>query len=81
MSHRLHLGPDGRIRCLNTEAIDLQKLGRLEIVRATDIAFREAAQQWEVRCAATGAALFAHASRAACLRWEQENLQPPAAQP
>ena len=66
----------GGINCLYTEAIDLRVLGRLDVVRATEIAFNPEDQRWEVRDAAFGKLLFADPSRAACLAWEQSNLQP-----
>ena len=79
MKTTLRIGPGGRIGCLYTELIDLRSLGRLRVVRATDIRFNEATQEWEVRHAgpdADPAVLLSHASRGACLAWEQEHLQP-----
>jgi len=76
MSHTLRFTPGGRIDCLYTEAFDLRVLGRLQVVRATDIRFNPATQQWDVHNAATGAVLFSHSSRTGCLHWEQHNLQP-----
>ena len=76
MTHTLCFSPDGKINCLYTEAIDLQALGDLRVSRATDIAFNEITQQWEVCHADHGAVLFSHASRETCLRWEHANLQP-----
>lgn len=70
----LRLSPDGRIDCLYTEAIDLRALGRLEVVRATEIVFDPESQCWEVRSFAFGGLLFSDPSREACLRWERENL-------
>ena len=72
----LRFDPGGRIGCLYTEAIDLRTLGRLRVVRATDIRFNAQTQQWDVHEHATGDVLFSHASRNECLRWEIENLQP-----
>ena len=74
MSATLRVAPDGSIHCLHTEAIDLRALGRLRVVRATEITFDEEEQQWEVRSSATGGFLFSDPSREACLRWERENL-------
>ena len=71
----------GLIRCLHTEAIDLRALGRLQVVRATRIEFDGGRQCWRVRCASTGAPLFADPSRSACLRWESEHLLPGPAGP
>jgi len=72
----LRFTPGGDINCLYTEAIDLRALGRLHVVRATDIRFNEQTQQWDTRHADTGEVLFSHNSRAACLAWEHDNLQP-----
>jgi hypothetical protein len=76
MKSTFRFTPDGLIGCLYTEAIDLQQLGRLHVVRATDIRFNDGTQQWNVHDAATGEVLVSNSSRAECLRWEQENLQP-----
>jgi hypothetical protein len=52
-------------------------IGRLSIVRATDIRFNDTTQQWEVRQAGgEDAPLFSHPSRQQCVRWELENLEP-----
>jgi len=72
----LRFDPGGQIGCLYTELIDLRALGRLHVARATDIRFDPAAQRWDVHCATSGQVLFSHASRAECLRWEQDKLQP-----
>ena len=79
MSHTLRFTPGGQIDCLHTEAIDLRVLGRLHVVRATDIRFNDITQEWDVHNAATGAVLFSHSDRSACLHWEHQNLQPQAA--
>ena len=76
MKSTLRFNPGGRIDCLYTEVIDLRALGRLHVVRATDIRFDESTQQWDVHDADTGQALFSHQSRNECLSWEQTNLQP-----
>jgi len=76
MSTTIRFTPHGGIDCLYTEAVDLRSLGRLHVVRATEIAFDPEEQRWEVRCAASGKLLFADPSRATCLAWEQANLQP-----
>jgi hypothetical protein len=77
MKTSLRFTPGGRIDCLYTEAVDLRVLGRLQVVRATDIRFNPATQQWDVHSAATGTVLFSHTSRTRCLSWELTNLQPP----
>ena len=75
MSQTLRFNPGGSIDCLYTEAIDLRALGRLQVVRATDIRFNHHHQQWDVHDAGTGQVLFSHPSRTKCLRWEQLNMQ------
>jgi hypothetical protein len=78
MSQTLRFNPGGHIDCLYTEAIDLHALGRLQVVRATDIRFDDSKQQWDVRDADKGTVIFSHPSRNECLRWEHKNLQPQA---
>lgn len=81
MSTTIRFDQQGGVECLYTEAVDLRALGRLHVVRATEIAFDPEGQRWEVRDAAFGKLLFADPSRAACLAWEQANLQPALAPP
>ena len=76
MSQTLRFNLGGQIDCLYTEAIDLRVLGRLQVVRATDIRFNPHNQKWDVHAADTGQVLFSHPSRNECLSWEQTNLQP-----
>lgn len=74
----LRFNSGGQIDCLYTEAIDLRALGRLHVVRATDIRFNTSNQQWDVHDADTDAVLFSNTSRTECLSWEHNNLQPQA---
>ncbi len=74
-NHTITFKPDGTARCLWTEAVPLHELGRLEITRATNIDFNNATQQWEV-IDTNGRVRFFARSRAACLGWEQHNMQP-----
>ena len=76
MNSTLRFATGGLIDCLYTEAIDLRALGRLNVVRATDIRFNDSTQQWDVHAADTGQVLFSHSSRSECLLWEHDNLQP-----
>ncbi len=76
MKATLRFDAAGAISCLYTEAVDLRALGRLQVVRATDIRFNHTTQQWDVHDAGTGAVLFSHISRQQCLSWENDNLQP-----
>ena len=71
----LRIDPSGQVHCFYTEAIDLALLGRLEMRRASTVEFNESNQQWEVRDP-SGLLLYSHPSRATCLAWEQEHLEP-----
>ncbi len=75
MNITIQFNRNGTARCLWTDAISLHELGRLAITRATDIEFNNATQQWEV-IDTKGSVRFFARSRATCLEWEQENLQP-----
>jgi hypothetical protein len=72
----LRFTPGGQVTGFYTESIDLHALGKLSVVRATDIAFNDTTQQWEVRKAGGDTVLFSYPSRQACLRREIENLEP-----
>jgi hypothetical protein len=66
---------DGTARCLWTEAVPLQELGRLARQRASTVEFNHLTQVWEVRLAsAPDAVAFARISREACLNWERRTL-------
>ena len=75
MNITIQFTPDGAVHCLWTDAIPLHELGRLEIHRATNIEFNNATQHWEVKDR-RGKVRFIARCRAACLEWEQQNLQP-----
>jgi hypothetical protein len=75
MTTQISFKPDGTTQCLWTDAISLHELGRLEIHRATNIEFNNSTQHWEVKDR-RGKVRFIAKSRASCLEWEQQNLQP-----
>jgi hypothetical protein len=75
MNIQITFKPDGTAHCLWTEALPLHELGHLEIHRASTIEFNNSTQHWEVKDR-KGRVRFISRSRAACLEWEQQNLQP-----
>ena len=74
-SHVITFEPGGTARCLWTEAVPLHALGRLQISRASQIEFNNSNQKWEV-IDRRGRVRFLAKSRAVCLEWERENLNP-----
>ena len=71
MTHVLTFETSGIGRCLYTEQVDLNTLGKLEIRRASEIEFNNQSQEWEVRNPEKQL-LYSHASRAMCLNWENQ---------
>jgi hypothetical protein len=59
--------------CFYTEAIDLLRIGALEITRSSTIEFNAMNQAWEVRNL-DNHVLYSDPSRNRCLEWEQTNL-------
>jgi hypothetical protein len=66
--------PDGRGRCVHTDAIALGSIGRLTVKRATILVFDNARQSWQVKDR-RGFNLYASPSRQVCLDWEQRYLE------
>lgn len=67
--------PNGTARCLYAEEIDLHLLGRLSMRRASEIKYCATTQTWVV-WSIEGKELYANKSRAKCLAWEQQHLNP-----
>jgi hypothetical protein len=74
MNINISFQQDGTAQCLWTEDLPLHELGRLQITRASHIEFNNATQHWELKDQ-KGKIRFISNSRAACLEWEQTNLQ------
>jgi len=64
----------GELSGLYTELVPLHELGRMKTRRATLVEFCEEAQEWQVRKVGSGAVLFGHESREACLEWERRTF-------
>jgi hypothetical protein len=69
----LHVLPDGTIRGLFTEALDLTTLGPLEVHRAMAIEFDNPAQVWRV-FDPYGQSVYDSPWRENCLTWERQYL-------
>ena len=65
---------DGLGHGLYTEAIDLGRIGRLSVQRATTIEFDDMTQYWHVKDP-TGFAMLRSPSRQTCLDWERQYLE------
>lgn len=48
MDHIISISPDGTVRTLYTERIDLREFGTLDVQRASDVEFDECAGGWTV---------------------------------
>ena len=89
---KLRITPDGCIRGLWTDNVQLRDLGALKVRRASHVEFDDRQQCWVVREAQpssclrrwlqrllgqpTGRVLHRTASRSAALAWEYEHFQP-----
>jgi hypothetical protein len=73
MSATLCFLPDGMVKGLYTEVINLQALGQLKVERATSIEFDHTWQVWRV-FDPEGQMLYCSPSRKVCLEWEQKHL-------
>lgn len=73
MTATLVFAPDGIAHGLYTEAIDLTKLGRLTVKRASRVEFNEQFQCWQVRTV-RGRLIFSAPTRQQCLDWEQQHF-------
>lgn len=63
--------PHGTAHGLYTEAIDLTRIGRLRVKRASRVEFHDKHQCWQVRTL-RGRLLFSAPTRQRCLAWEAE---------
>ena len=60
-------------RCLYTEAIPLDQIGKLSVERASQVEFCNRLQAWRV--SVKGSVLFTAPTRQQCLDWEQEYFE------
>ena len=75
MNLTLTFTPDGTGCCLYSELIDLARIGRLSVKRATRIEYDNAKQVWRVYDVRDGFPMFTAPTRQQCLEWEALHLQ------
>jgi hypothetical protein len=74
---KLRITPDGRIRGLWSDDIQLGKLGVLSVRRASHVEFDGECQHWTVSLAqAPGRVLFRSSNRNDALAWEHQHFGP-----
>jgi len=72
----LEVTPDGNIRCLYTDEVDLSELGRLNVSRASNVEFDNHLRKWTVTSAKTGKRLHSAMTRESALEWESQYYSP-----
>ena len=65
--------PNGTVRGLYTEEVDLSTLGQLEVQRAMAIEFDNQLQAWRV-FDGMGDCLYCSPSREMCVAWERKHM-------
>ena len=65
--------PTGEGRCLYTEAIPLERIGKLSVERASQVEFCNRQQAWRV--SVEGSVLFCAPTRQLCLDWERQYFE------
>lgn len=76
ISVQLQITAKGGIRMLQDDAIDLRKLGKVIVTRASHVEFDNEAQTWYVQSAKTGKYLYRARTRARALAWEKRFYSP-----
>jgi hypothetical protein len=72
---KIMIAPGGIVRCLHTDIIDLRKLGRLEVERASNVEFNDKTQAWEVSLPDGKLLQGGFARRDQALAWEREYFE------
>jgi hypothetical protein len=72
----LEVMPNGTIRCLYTNEVNLAELGRLNINRASHVEFDNHLRRWVVTSAKTEKRLHSAATREEALEWEHQYYSP-----
>lgn len=73
----LQITPEGGIRMLADDAVDLRPFGRVDVQRASHVEFSESEQAWFVQSAKSGQVLASgFESRGAALAWEKDYFGP-----
>lgn len=73
----IQITPEGGIRMLHSDDIDLSEFGPIEVTRASDVEFNNSWKHWEVFSHKTGDLLASgFPTRAEALDWEREYYSP-----
>ncbi len=72
IGHIIRVHPNGSIDTLYTDLIDLGKLGKMDVSRASHIEFNNETQVWEVTDAETGEIVDYAPTRETALIFEHE---------
>ncbi len=72
----LEVTPNGDIRCLYTDEVDLSQLGRLQVSRASHVEYDNHLRKWTVTSVKTGKRLHSAMTRESALEWECQYYSP-----
>lgn len=76
MNVKLQITAQGGVRMLQDDAVDLRKLGKVIVTRASHVEFCNDSQTWYVQSARTGKYLYRAQTRAKALAWEKRFYSP-----
>lgn len=76
MNVKLQITAQGGVRMLQDDAVDLRKLGKVIVTRASHVEFCNRTQKWYVQSARTKKYLYRAQTRAQALAWEKRFYSP-----
>jgi len=72
----LEITSTGSVRMLHDDSVDLSRLGRVVVTRASHVEYDNELGAWSVTSAKTGRKLYTAKRRDAALRWEKRYYSP-----